>query len=249
MGRGTQRLEETLESLFPEARIARIDADSTRLKGSAQALFGSVHAGEVDILIGTQMVSKGHDFANLGLVGVLNADSMLFSQDFRAPERLFAQLMQVAGRAGRAGHGSEVLVQTAYPEQPVYQALKAHDFAGFASSLLKQRLDAGLPPYAYQALLTAQAAELSDAIGFLTAARTTGQAWLTAHTLADSVCLYDPVPLRVVKVARVCRAQLLIEAQSRSALHRLLRGWLPALGARHATGQLRWQVEVDPLEI
>jgi len=249
MGRGTQRLEETLESLFPEARIARIDADSTRLKGSAQVLFGSVHAGEVDILIGTQMVSKGHDFANLGLVGVLNADSMLFSQDFRAPERLFAQLMQVAGRAGRDGRGSEVLVQTAYPEQPVYQALKAHDFAGFAASLLEQRQAAGLPPYAYQALLTAQATELSDAIGFLSAARTTGQAWLTGHALDDSVCLYDPVPLRVVKVARVCRAQLLIEAQSRHALHRLLRGWLPALGTRHATGQLRWQVEVDPLEI
>lgn len=249
MGRGTQRLEETLADLFPPARIARIDADSTRRKGSAQVLFDRVHAGEVDILVGTQMVSKGHDFSNLGLVGVLNADSMLFSQDFRAPERLFAQLMQVAGRAGRDGRGGEVLVQTAYPDQSVYQALKAHDFPGFAQSLLAQREAAGLPPYAYQALLTAEAAELADAVGFLTAARATAQAWLSAHDLAAHVDIYDPVPLRVVRVARQCRAQLLLEAQSRAALHRLLRGWLPALGNRHGAGQLRWQLEVDPLEI
>lgn len=249
MGRGTQRLEETLAALFPAARIARIDADSTRRKGSAQALFDRVHTGQVDILVGTQMVSKGHDFSNLGLVGVLNADSMLFSQDFRAPERLFAQLMQVAGRAGRDGLGSEVLVQTAYPDQAVYQALKRHDFAGFAESLLAQREAAGLPPYAYQALMTAEAIELSDAIGFLSAARATAHAWLAAHGLAEQVSLYDPVPLRVVRVARVCRAQLLFEARTRAALHRLLRGWLPALGQRHGAGQLRWQLEVDPLEI
>ncbi|KAG0740481.1 hypothetical protein G6F24_017003 [Rhizopus arrhizus] len=123
MGRGTQRIEEHLAELFPGARILRIDADSTRKKGSAEALFASVHAGEVDILVGTQMVAKGHDFARLGLVGVLNSDSMLFAHDFRAPERLFAQLMQVAGRAGRHQGNGEVLIQTGYPEQPVYQAL------------------------------------------------------------------------------------------------------------------------------
>jgi primosomal protein N' (replication factor Y) len=249
MGRGTQRLEEHLAGYFPNARISRIDADSTRRKGSAEGLFEQVHAGEVDILGGTQMVSKGHDFANLGLVGVINADAMLFSQDFRAPERLFAQLMQVAGRAGRDGRAGTVMVQTGYPEQPLYQALQRHDFEGFASSLISEREMAQLPPFSFQALLTAEATELPDALGFLAAARATALAWLQAHQLHEVVTLYDAVPLRVVRVAKVCRAQLLIEATSRSALHRLLRGWLPGLGARHASGGLRWQLEVDPLEI
>lgn len=252
MGRGTQRLEEHLAQLFPQARIARIDADSTRRKGSAEQLFEQIHAGDVDILVGTQMVSKGHDFTNLGLVGVLNADAMLFSQDFRAPERLFAQLMQVAGRAGRDGQDGRqghVMIQTGYPEQPVYEALKRHDYARYATSLLAEREAAGLPPYSFQALLTAEAVELSDALGFLQAARATADAWLHGHGLAEAVSLYDPVPLRIVRVARVCRAQLLIEAGSRAALHRLMRGWLPSLGNRHGPGQLRWQIEVDPLEI
>jgi primosomal protein N' (replication factor Y) len=249
MGRGTQRLEEHIGELFPQARLARIDADSTRLKGSAQALFDKVHAGEVDILIGTQMVSKGHDFSRLGLVGVLNADATLFSQDFRAPERLFAQLMQVAGRAGRAGQAAHVLIQTGYPEQSVYQALKRHDFEGFASALLAEREAAGLPPYAYQALLTAEAVELQDALNFLQSAREAAQAWLAGEGCADQVTLYDPIPLRVVRVAEVCRAQLLLESSARNALHRLLRGWMPLLGARHGAGKLRWQLEVDPLEI
>ena len=249
MGRGTQRLEEHIAELFPDARLTRIDADSTRRKGSAEGLFEQVHAGEVDILVGTQMVSKGHDFANLGLVGVINADAMLFSQDFRAPERLFAQLMQVAGRAGRDGKAGLVMVQTGYPEQPLYQALKRHDFEGFAHSLLTERQAAMLPPYSFQALLTAEATELADAIGFLEAARATALAWLQAHQLHEVVTLYDAVPLRVVRVAKVCRAQLLLEASSRAALHRLLKGWLPGLGPRHASGGLRWQLEVDPLEI
>lgn len=249
MGRGTQRLEEHLAELFPQARIARIDADSTRRKGSAEHLFEQVHAGEVDILVGTQMVSKGHDFGNLGVVGVINADAMLFSQDFRAPERLFAQLMQVAGRAGRDGQSGLVMIQTGYPEQPLYQALKRHDYEGFAQSLMHERETAGLPPFAFQALLTAEATELPDALGFLEAARATAIAWLQAHHLDELVTLYDAVPLRVVRVAKICRAQLLIEASSRAALHRLLRGWLASLGGRHGTGGLRWQLEVDPLEI
>jgi primosomal protein N' (replication factor Y) (superfamily II helicase) len=249
MGRGTQRLEEHIGELFPQARLARIDADSTRLKGSAQVLFDKVHAGEVDILIGTQMVSKGHDFSRLGLVGVLNADATLFSQDFRAPERLFAQLMQVAGRAGRAGQAAHVLIQTGYPEQSVYQAVKRHDFDGFASALLAEREAAGLPPYAYQALLTAEAIELQDALNFLQTAREAAQAWLADEGYADQVTLYDPIPLRVVRVAQVCRAQLLLESSARLALHRLLRAWMPSLGARHGAGKLRWQLEVDPLEI
>lgn len=249
MGRGTQRLEEHLAELFPQARLARIDADSTRSKGSAQALFEQVHAGLVDILVGTQMVSKGHDFARLGLVVVLNADSMLFSQDFRAPERLFAQLMQVAGRAGRHQGQGQVLVQTGYPDQPIYKALCQHDYPGFAQSTLEERRAAQLPPYVYQALLTAQARELNTAIDFLQHSRDVAQAWLDTQSAPENITLFDPVPLRVTRVAQVCRAQLLVESPSRSALHQLLKAWLPALGTRHAKGQLRWQLEVDPLEI
>jgi len=255
MGRGTQRLEEHLGELFPGARIARIDADSTRRKGSAQELFARMHAGDIDILVGTQMVAKGHDFQNLGFVGVLNADAMLFSHDFRAPERLFAQLMQVAGRAGRAGTPAEVYVQTGYPEQPLYQALVRHDYAGFARHALRERESAGLPPFAYQALLTAEARELAQAQEFLARAR----AW-TERSDADGtdssqaadmsrITLYDPVPLRVIRVANVERAQLLAESDSRPALQGFLRAWAGALPALAAATRVRWHLEVDPLEI
>lgn len=243
MGRGTQRIEEHLAEMFPQARIARIDADSTRRKGSAQALFASVHAGEVDILVGTQMVAKGHDFSRLGLVGVLNADSMLFAQDFRAPERLFAQLMQVAGRAGRHVGGGEVLIQTGYPEQPVYQALIRHDYAGFARHSLEEREVTGLPPFAYQALLTAEAREVAQALDFLQAARQAGA------VLSEAITLYDPVPLRIVRVANVERAQLLVESASRPALQAFLPHWMDAIAPLAAQARVRWQLEVDPLEI
>lgn len=249
MGRGTQRVEEHLAELFPEARIARIDADSTRLKGSAEALFAKVHAGEVDILVGTQMVAKGHDFANLGLVGVLNSDSMLFAQDFRAPERLFAQLMQVAGRAGRHTKGGQVIIQTDYPEQPVYQAMMRHDYVGFAEYALTERKAVGLPPYAYQALLTAEARELRLALDFLAAARELPAQSPQQFPTADSVTLYDPVPLRVVRVANVERAQLLVESTSRPALQVFLPAWMQALPQAATDSRVRWHLEVDPLEI
>jgi primosomal protein N' (replication factor Y) len=245
MGRGTQRVEEFLAERFPQARIVRIDADATRRKGSAQALFAQVHAGQADILVGTQMVSKGHDFARLGLVGVLNADTMLFAQDFRAPERLFAQLMQVAGRAGRRAGGAQVLVQTDYPDQQVYQALCRHDYVRFAESALAEREDLGLPPFSSQALLTAQATRLADALDFLRAVR----AQADAMPESAEVCLYDAVPLRIVRVARVERAQLLIESPRRGALHGLLRALLPQADALAAGRPVRWGLEIDPQEI
>ena len=249
MGRGTQRLEEYLAELFPQARIARIDADSTRRKGSAEALFARVHAGEVDMLVGTQMVAKGHDFANLGLVGVLNSDAMLFSQDFRAPERLFAQLMQVSGRAGRHNGQGEVIVQTGYPEQPVYQALLRHDFEGFARHTLQDRESAGLPPWGHHALLTCEATEINEAIEFLCKAREQAESCLQALDLLGIITLYDPVPLRIVKIANVCRAQLLIEGSSRPALQGLLKAWLPSITTQKPSRKVRWHIEVDPLEI
>jgi primosomal protein N' (replication factor Y) len=250
MGRGTQRVEEHLAELFPQARILRIDADSTRRKGSAQSLFASVHAGEVDILVGTQMVAKGHDFARLGLVGVLNADAMLFAHDFRAPERLFAQLMQVAGRAGRHTEGGEVLIQTGYPEQHVYQALVRHDYAGFARHALEERESTGLPPFAHQALLTAEARELAQALAFLQAARDLPEGEYAPHfPTADTVTRYDPVPLRVVRVANMERAQLLVESASRPALQAFLAAWFAFLPDLQEAARVRWQLEIDPLEI
>jgi primosomal protein N' (replication factor Y) len=249
MGRGTQRVQEHLASLFPQARIARIDADSTRRKGSAAALFAQVHAGETDILVGTQMVAKGHDFAKLSLVGVLNADAMLFAQDFRAPERLLAQLMQVAGRAGRHVRGGEVIVQTDYPDQAVYQALSRHDFTGFADYSLDEREAIGLPPYAYQALLTAEARELRQALAFLSQARNLVQGDTAGFPGADAVTLYDPVPLRVVRVANIERAQLLIESRRRRPLQAFLAAWGGALPGLAGQARVRWQLEVDPLEI
>ncbi len=244
LGRGTQRVEEGLQAMFPEARILRIDADSTRKKGSAQAAFDTVHRGEVDILIGTQMVAKGHDFKKLTLVGILNPDTALFSQDYRASERLFAQLMQVAGRAGRAaraegGSVSEVLIQSRYVAHPLYSAVVNHDYDRFASSLLEERRQAALPPYMYQALLRAEAPELATAIAFLEAAR---------DCIAnDVITINDPIPMTMTRVHNVDRAQLLVESASRPALQAFLKEWLSTL--RDIKSRVKWSLEVDPLDI
>ncbi len=244
LGRGTQRVEEGLQQIFPQARIMRIDADSTRLKGSAQAAFDSVHRGEVDILIGTQMVAKGHDFRNLTLVGVLNPDTALFSHDYRASERLFAQLMQVAGRAGRAGrkeggNASEVLIQTRYPQHPLYGAVMAHDYDRFAGGLLEERQQAGVPPFMYQALLRAEARELQVALDFLQQAAT-----CVEH---PGITINDPIPMSMTRVANVDRAQLLAESPSRPALQAFLKAWMAAL--REMKTRARWSLEVDPVDI
>ncbi|WP_322010870.1 primosomal protein N' [Paraburkholderia sp. J12] len=243
MGRGTQRIEEALASAVPGARVLRIDADSTRRKGSAQALFSDVHAGDVDILVGTQMIAKGHDFQRVSLVGVINADNALFSHDFRASERLFAQLMQVSGRAGRAGLPGEVMVQTRYPRHALYHALARHDYVGFANAQLAERRDAHLPPFVYQALLRAEGRTLEAALAFLGEAA----AALSDIPAAGRVTAYDAVPLTIVKVMNVHRAQLLVESQSRAALQATLRAWQPVL--RSMRGVLRWNLEVDPLDI
>ena len=243
LGRGTQRVEEHLHTLFPDARILRIDADSTRRKGSAQEAFDSVHRGDVDILLGTQMVAKGHDFQRLTLVGVINPDTALFSQDYRASERLFAQLMQVAGRAGRAaselGSVSEVLVQTRYPQHPLYRALMNQDYTGFAASVLEERQSAGLPPFVFQALLRAEAKTLDKALEFLTTAKT-----LLEH---EGIIINDPVPMTITRVAGVERAQLLLESSSRAVLQAFLKPWMQAL--RESKSRLRWSLEVDPVDI
>ena len=254
IGRGTERLEEQLGQVLPGARIARIDADSTRLKGSLEAQLGAVHAGDVDVLVGTQMVTKGHDFRRITLVAAVNPDGALFSSDFRAPERLFALLMQAAGRAGRDAEQaarSEMWVQTWHPQHALYAALRQHDFEAFAASQLKERQMAGLPPYAHLAMVRADARTPEAARGFLQAAAE------VAMSLpgADAVAVYPPVPLGIARVADVERMQMLVESASRVALQRFLAEWLPALhalrGERKAADEriLRWAVDVDPLAI
>lgn len=246
LGRGTQRIEEALAARFPQARIARIDADSTRRKGSAQAMFDEVHAGEVDILVGTQMVAKGHDFQRVTLVGIVHPDAAMFSHDFRAAEHLFASLMQVSGRAGRAGLGGEVMIQTRYPDAPALQALARHDYDGFAASQLRERRQAGLPPFAYQVLITAEHGQLERALAFLQAAREQAD----ACPLAPEVQLHDPVPMSMVRLFNKERAQMLVEAGSRPVLQRFVSEWVPTfedVGTR--VKGVRWQLEIDPLRI
>jgi primosomal protein N' (replication factor Y) len=248
-GRGTQRLEESLAQRFPQARVLRVDRDSANSPTKWRALLEAVHANEVDILIGTQMLAKGHDFPKLTLVGAIGADAALFAADFRAPERLFAQLMQVGGRSGRAELPGEVLIQTEYPDHPLYQALIEHDFERFAATQLAEREQAGFPPYTFQALLRAEAPNIDQALEFLARGRAAAQALLDANeAFAEHVFLYDPVPMRMFKLMNLERAQLLVESPSRPALQGFLTQWMETLYAQKASRELRWHLDVDPLE-
>ncbi|TXG98723.1 MAG: primosomal protein N' [Rhodocyclaceae bacterium] len=242
-GRGTQRLEDWLKEQFPEARVLRVDRDSVKSRKQWEALVERIHAGEADILVGTQMLAKGHDFPKLTLVGALGADAALFAADWRAPERLFAQLMQVAGRAGRAELKGEVLIQTQYPDHPLFAALVAHDYPGFAAAQLKEREQAGFPPYAFQAMLRAEAPAMADAIAFLQAAA--GLPVIGEH---ENVFIYDPVPMKMARLANLERGQLLAESHSRPALQAFLPRWREAIEGLKAPSKLRWHIEVDPLE-
>ncbi|MCZ8293546.1 MAG: primosomal protein N' [Hylemonella sp.] len=260
MGRGTEKLEEHLAELLADVqrpdgapvRIVRIDADTTKLKGELEAQLAQVHAGEVDVLVGTQMIAKGHDFRRITLVAAANPDSALFSSDFRAPERLFSLLMQAAGRAGRdagiSAH-SEMWVQTHHPTHPLYENLKKHDYPGFAAQQLKEREQAGLPPYSFQALVRAEARTQETAQAFLNAASAFG----TEAATALNVTLYPAVPMSVQRVANVERAQMLIESPSRAALQRFLASWHEVLHqvrqGPEGKGLIRWAVDVDPLTI
>jgi primosomal protein N' (replication factor Y) len=241
LGQGTQRVEATLAERFPRARILRIDRDSTRRRNAWQTMRDQIHAREVDILVGTQILAKGHDFPHLNLVGVINADSMLYSSDFRAPERLFALLSQVAGRAGRGSTRGEVLIQTEFPRHPLYMALHELSYAAFARSLLAERKQAGFPPFVYQALLRAEAPKLDTALAVLARAAQLGR------ELSRQVIIYDPVPAGMVRLAGRERAQLLVQADSRARLQNFLSAWHEKLAAE-TSSRARWSLDVDPLE-
>ncbi|KRC09908.1 primosomal protein N' [Hydrogenophaga sp. Root209] len=260
VGRGTEQVEEQLAGLLADvkrpdggpARVARMDADSTRLKGSLEMQLATMHSGEVDVLVGTQMIAKGHDFRRITLVASINADSGLFASDYRAPERLFALLMQAAGRAGRdaaQSAASEMWVQTWYPQHPLFASLKQHDFPAFATTQLAERLSAGMPPYGHQALLRADARTQQAAQAYLNAAAKAA----VGLPHFDDVTLYPAVPLTIQRVANVERAQLLVEAASRGALQRFLAAWQPVLlesrGLPETRGLIRFAVDVDPLVI
>ena len=262
VGRGTERLEEHLAELLagvtrPDGspvRIARIDADSTRLKGSLESQLASVHAGEVDVLVGTQMIAKGHDFRHITLVAAVNTDSALFSSDFRAPERLFSLLMQAAGRAGRDAQrsaASEMWVQTFHPDHPLFEALKRHDYPDFAEQQLAERLAAGLSPFGFSALIRADAKTQEVAQGFLNAAAEAAQTQqLPGHA---HVMAYPAVPMTIQRVANIERAQMLVESPSRKALQGFLAAWQPLLFETRRQAEfkslVRWAIDVDPIAI
>ncbi|QDL56218.1 replication restart helicase PriA [Rhodoferax aquaticus] len=276
LGRGTEQIEEHLAELladirrphsvsaeFPEGeppRVARIDADSTRLKGALESQLAAVHAGDVDVLVGTQMIAKGHDFRRITLVAAVNPDGALFSSDFRAPERLFSLLMQAAGRAGREaslGATSEVWIQTFQPAHPLYAALKQYDYPAFAEQQLLEREQAAMPPFSAQALVRAEARTQEAAQAFLNLASASAHTHMPqwegwAEVLAQ-ITLYPAVPMTIQRIANVERAQMLVESPSRQALQQFLSGWQSLLHATRAEpdckGLIRWAIDVDPLAI
>ena len=242
IGQATQRLEQTLQSLLPSARIARVDRDSMRSKDALTELLTSVHNHQIDILVGTQMLAKGHDFPQLTLVGVIDTDAALYSPDFRASERLFAQLMQVSGRAGRADKAGEVLIQTAFPQHALFQALRAQDYVTYANEILQERTVMQYPPTSYFALLRAEANDYALTQQFLNAAGN------LARGLETQVIIYDTVRPQMERLKGMERAQLLLQANSRAALQHLLKPWMAQIHDLPLAKKVRWSLDIDPLE-
>ena len=242
VGHGTQRVEETLRTFLPKAAVVRVDRDSTAHKNDWADLYRRIADNEIDILIGTQMLAKGHDFARLNLVIVLNADGSLYSADFRAPERLFAELMQVSGRAGRADKPGKVLIQTQLPEHPVFAAVKAQNYAVFAENELNERQMFAMPPFGFQTAVRADAPRVADAMEFLNAAKET-----LAPLLPESVSQFGAAPMLMVRLAERERAQIFLESTSRQDLHRAVSLWVQVL-QQNRDGKIRWSVDVDVQE-
>lgn len=246
MGAGTQRIEEILEELWPQARILRIDRDTTQRKNVAKEAFEAVHAGEVDILVGTQMVTKGHDFQKVSLVVVLNIDAQLVSANPRSEERAFANLMQVAGRAGRFGLPARMIVQSRFGDREIFAALAEQNYNRYADYLLEIRQAENSVPFVCQSLLMADDVNITKALDFLTRAMQIGTEILNRQG-NNSVVIYDPIPMALMKVADKERAQLLVEASSRRSMGHFLREWYQALCALPAS--VHWVMDVDPMDV
>jgi primosomal protein N' (replication factor Y) (superfamily II helicase) len=244
LGEGTERVEAALKRWFPRARVERIDRDSTRAKGALEATLERVRSGDADILIGTQMLSKGHDFPNVTFVGVLNADQGLYSSDFRAAERLVQQIVQVSGRAGRAAKAGRVLIQTYHPQHPVLAALAHQDYEEFADYALNERRDTGYPPFSYLALLRAESPATGAALAFLRKARALAQ-----RDPVPDVELMEPVPSPMERRAGRYRAQLLVQSSRRAPLHQLLADWIARLSELKEAKRVRWSLDVDPVDL
>lgn len=242
VGQATQRLSQTLAYLFPDARIARVDRDSMRSKDALTVMLSKVHAGEIDILVGTQMLAKGHDFPNLTLVGVIDTDTALYSPDFRASERLFSQLMQVSGRAGRGSVSGEVLIQTSFPDHDLFHALRTQDYAAFANTLLLERIAMQFPPARFFVLLKAEASDYQQVQTFLTMAAN------CARQLRQDVLVYDPVRPQMERLKGLERGHVLLQAEKRQSLQKLLADWVTMLRADKLASKIRWVLDIDPLE-
>lgn len=243
VGHGTERLETALRPLFPGIGIARIDRDSTRRRGSLETLLADIHNGDRRILIGTQMLAKGHHFPEVTLVGIVDADQGLYGVDFRASERMAQLILQVAGRAGRAEKPGTVVIQTHHPDHPLLRVLVSEGYPAFAAAALAERQAALLPPFAHQALLRAEATDPERAIAFLNAARA------LAEPIADGLELLGPAPAPMERRAGRYRAHLLIQATQRQTLHRFLDRWTALLWAERQDRQVRWSLDVDPMEL
>ncbi len=244
MGFGTERVADFLAARFPEVPVLRIDRDTTRRRGALQAMLERIHAGGAQILVGTQMLAKGHHFPNLTLVALLDADYGLFSADFRAAERLGQLVLQVAGRAGRAEAPGEVLIQTHHPDSPLLRSLLRQDYARYASELLAERRLAELPPCTHLALLRAEAVDAEAPVAFLREARQRAEA-----LGSEGVQIFGPMPSPMERRAGRVRAQLLLQASTRAPLQTLLTPWLQALESLPAGRRVRWSIDVDPLEM
>ncbi len=247
IGSGTQRVESALSERFPTARILRVDADSTRGNGAWERMRDQISAHQVDILVGTQMLAKGHDFPALTLVGVINADSALYSSDFRSAEKLFAQLVQVGGRAGRAAKSGEVLIQTSFPDHPLYYALQMHDFESWADSQLAERKMTDFPPFAFQAVLRVEGKVESEVFQYLNGARKRGIAASAMLSASDEITIFGVVPAALPRRANYVRAQLVVQSARRKILQEFLYIWQP-ISYEHASKKLRCSLDVDPLD-
>ena len=241
-GHGTQRLEQTLAQLLPDARIARVDRDSISRKNALVEILDKVHNQEIDILVGTQMLAKGHDFPNLTLVGVIDTDSALHSPDFRASERLFAQLMQVAGRAGRADKAGQVIIQTQFPEHVLFNALRSQDYVSYANAMLQEREQVQFPPYVFMALLRAEANDFQLVQQFL------NHAFRLARDFSREVTVYDPIRPQMERLKGMERGHILMQTGNRAALQKLLRNLVGQLRGQAIAAKVRWAIDVDPLE-